>query len=32
MPRFEFESKTFSWFYIITFVHVKNRVCLSRGV
>jgi hypothetical protein len=32
MPRFEFESGTFSWFYAITFIRVDNRVCLSRGV
>jgi hypothetical protein len=32
MPRFEFESGTFLWFYAITFVHVENRVCLSRDV
>jgi hypothetical protein len=32
MLRFEFEFVTFLWFYAIPFVHVENRVCLSRGV
>jgi hypothetical protein len=32
MPRYEFESGTFSWFYAVTFVRVKNRICLSCGV
>jgi hypothetical protein len=32
MSRFEFESGTFPWFCYITFVHMENRVCLSRGV
>jgi hypothetical protein len=32
MSRIKFESKTFSWFYAITFVRVKNHDCLSRGV
>jgi hypothetical protein len=32
MPRFEFESGTFLWFYAIIFVRVENRVCLSHGV
>jgi hypothetical protein len=32
MLSFEFESRTFSWFYAITFVRVENHVYLSRGV
>jgi hypothetical protein len=32
MPRFEFESGIFPWFYAITFVRVENRVYLSFGV
>jgi hypothetical protein len=32
MSRFEFESRTFLWFCYITFVHMENHVCLSRGV
>jgi hypothetical protein len=31
MPKFEFESGTFSWFYAITFVRVENYVCLPHG-
>jgi hypothetical protein len=29
---FEFKSETFTWFCYITFVHMENRICLSRGV
>jgi hypothetical protein len=30
--RFEFESGTFWLFYLLSFVRLKNHVCLSRGV
>jgi hypothetical protein len=32
MLRFELESGIFLWFCYITFVHLENRVCMSRGV
>jgi hypothetical protein len=33
VPRFEFKSEKFPWFYPITLLsYVENHVCLSRGV
>jgi hypothetical protein len=32
MPRFEFESETFRWFYYLYLVCVENHVCLSHDV
>jgi hypothetical protein len=33
MPRFEFESGTFQWFYPFFLLScVENHICLSRGV
>jgi hypothetical protein len=32
LARFEFECKTFQWFYYLYLVRVENRVCLSHGV
>jgi hypothetical protein len=32
LPRFEFESGKFRWFYPHYPIHVENRVCLFRGV
>jgi hypothetical protein len=29
---FEFEFRTFQWFYYLYLVRVENRVCLSHGV
>jgi hypothetical protein len=30
--KFEFKSRTFSWFYYLYLVRVENRVYFSRGV
>jgi hypothetical protein len=30
--RFEFESRTFLLFYLLSVFHLENHVCLSRGV
>jgi hypothetical protein len=32
MPRFEFESGAFSWFYTFILIRVENRDCLSHDV
>jgi hypothetical protein len=32
LPRFEFESGKFRWFYPHYPIHVENHVCLFRGV
>jgi hypothetical protein len=32
LARFKFESGTFWLFYLLSFIHLENRVCLSRGM
>jgi hypothetical protein len=32
LARFEFESETFCFVFLLSLFHSENRVCLSRGV